>query len=115
MKTHETKKRRQAAQIDNINSDYNIPSIKRLSKNGVKVRNENGDVELFPSESEEDEQLLTGINKDTKGIKKKSNRISKLENRSQSKQVEPEADIPLEESEQEEMVDIVKELDIEDW
>ncbi|XP_014086348.1 nucleolar complex protein 2 [Bactrocera oleae] len=115
LKTHETKKRRQAAQIDNINIDYNIPSIKRLSKNGVKVRNENGDVELFPSESEEDEQLLTGINKDTKGIKKKSNRISKLENRSQSKQVEPEADIPLEESEQEEMVDIVKELDIEDW
>ncbi|XP_050319123.1 nucleolar complex protein 2 homolog [Bactrocera neohumeralis] len=115
LKTHETKKRRQAAQIDNINIDYNIPSIKRLNKDGVKIRNGNGEVELFPSESEEDEQLLIEINKDTKGIKKKGNRKSKLENRVQNQKEEPESAMPLEESEHEEMVDIVKELDIEDW
>ncbi|XP_039952541.1 nucleolar complex protein 2 homolog [Bactrocera tryoni] len=114
LKTHETKKRRQAAQIDNINIDYNIPSIKRLNKDGLKIRNGNGEVELFPSESEEDEQLLIEINKDTKGIKK-SNRKSKLENRVQNQKEEPESAMPLEESEHEEMVDIVKELDIEDW
>uniref|UniRef100_A0A034WDR2 Nucleolar complex protein 2-like protein n=1 Tax=Bactrocera dorsalis TaxID=27457 RepID=A0A034WDR2_BACDO len=115
LKTHETKKRRQAAQIDNINIDYNIPSIKRLNKDGVKITNENGEVELFPSESEEDEQLLIGINKDTKGIKKKGSRKSKLENGIQKQKKEQETAVPLEESEHEEMVDIVKELDIEDW
>lgn len=116
LKTHETKKRRQAAQIDNINIDYNIPRVKRLNKDGAKIRNENGEVELFPSESEEDEQLLTNINKEnTKDIKKNGNRKSNLENGSQSKQVEKEADIPVEESEHEEIVDIVKELDTDDW
>ncbi|XP_018787682.1 PREDICTED: nucleolar complex protein 2 homolog [Bactrocera latifrons] len=115
LKTHEIKKRRQAAQIDSININYNIPTIKRLNKDGVNIRNENGELELFPSESEEDEPLLIGINKDAKGIKKNGNRKSKLENGIENQKLEPETVIPLEESEHEDMVDIVKELDIEDW
>jgi len=55
LKTHEIKKRRQAAQTDEINADYDVPKLKKLPpKSGVPVRNENGEVELFPSDSEDE-------------------------------------------------------------
>ncbi|CAD6998465.1 nucleolar complex protein 2 homolog [Ceratitis capitata] len=111
-KTHETKKRRQAAQIESINADYDVPIIKRSNKVGVPIRNENGGIELFPSESEDELETETGDSKD-KGVDiKKKNKVKKQKLVEEANTV---VDTPLENPEENESVDIVKDLDIDEW
>ncbi|XP_017479531.1 PREDICTED: nucleolar complex protein 2 homolog [Rhagoletis zephyria] len=114
VKTHEAKKRRQAAQIDSINADYDIPSIKRSSKDNVAIRNDNGELELFPSDSEDEEMPNTDIKeRDNPPLRVK--RIKKQKKPKQASASQPEDDIPLEEPDNPESVDIVKDLDLDDW
>lgn len=124
VKTHETKKRRQAAQADNINDDYNLPTIKKSAKKStVAVKNENGEVELFPSDSEDDEVKIPGAeDSDEEMVEEKSKKKTKatkekkLKKKPKKAENEDEFDIPLEEPvEGDEEVDIVKDLDLDDW
>lgn len=124
VKTHETKKRRQAAQADVINDGYDVPTIKKpAKKSGVPVKNENGEVELFPSDSEDDEVKIPGAEDSDEEMveeeeEEKPKKKSKKEKKSKKSKVseEKEYDIPVEEPvEGEEDVDIVKDLDLDDW
>ncbi|XP_030565549.1 nucleolar complex protein 2 homolog [Drosophila novamexicana] len=125
LKTHETKKRRQAAQTDDINADYDVPKLKRpAAKTGVTVRNEDGELELFPSDSEDDD--AAGIPHDDddddddeeeavppqpKKPKHKQDNEPRLEPK-QAVPAEPAAD---DYDEAATAVDIVKDLDLNDW
>ncbi|XP_075153007.1 nucleolar complex protein 2 [Haematobia irritans] len=122
VKTHETKKRRQAAQADRVNDDYDLPTIKKQSKKVVSVKNENGEVELFPSDSEDDEEdgaKLPGLeNSDEEDMEEEEKPKKKSKKDKKKKEKKPkedmEYDIPIEDPE-EECVDIVKDLDMDDW
>ncbi|XP_053961794.1 nucleolar complex protein 2 homolog [Anastrepha ludens] len=115
IKTHETKKRRQAAQIDSINTGYDVPSIKRPKKDGVTIRNDNGELELFPSDSEDEKPLPPHINgEDSAPENERRNKKQKQEKQKKTKKTVPEVEIPIEDS-LAENVDIVKDLDLNDW
>lgn len=101
VRTHINKKKRQAIDSDNIN-DYNLPSIKR----GTKVHRSathDGPVDLFPSDDEDDDELgLEPLSKKAKHAP------------------EPEEVVAAEPDEEEDDfvdngVDIVKDLDMDDW
>lgn len=126
VKTHETKKRRQAAQADRINDDYNLPTLKKPTKKStISIKNENGDVELFPSDSEDDgESGLPGVENSDDEMEvedevpqkaTKKDKKSKQKFKDAADQEEVEYDVPIEEPEGEEDVDIVKDLDLDDW
>ncbi|XP_023304559.2 nucleolar complex protein 2 homolog [Lucilia cuprina] len=122
VKTHETKKRRQAAQADVINDDYNLPTIKKSSKkSSVPVKNENGEIELFPSDSEDDDVKIPGAEDSDEEMleekpKKKSSTKEKKSKKKAKVSEEIEYNVPVEEPvEGEEDVDIVKDLDLDDW
>ncbi|XP_073826382.1 nucleolar complex protein 2 [Musca autumnalis] len=121
VKTHETKKRRQAAQADSVNDGYDLPVIKKQTKKPMSIKNENGEVELFPSDSEDDDGAtkLPGVeDSDDEEMeekpKKKAKKDKKKAKKTNDAAEEPEADIPVEEPDNEE-VDIVKDLDMDDW
>uniref|UniRef100_T1P9I6 Uncharacterized protein n=1 Tax=Musca domestica TaxID=7370 RepID=T1P9I6_MUSDO len=126
VKTHETKKRRQAAQADSVNDGYDLPVLKKPTKKPMSIKNENGEVELFPSDSEDDEagdSKLPGVEEsdeeqmvvdDEESKPKKKTKKDKKKSKKASAATEQEVDIPVEEPENEE-VDIVKDLDMDDW
>lgn len=123
VKTHETKKRRQAAQTDRVNDGYGLPTIKKTTKKAVSIKNENGEVELFPSDSEDDEgavSKLPGIEDSDEEMSIQEEEKPKKKSKKDKKKktvltaVEPEYDVPIEEPEGED-VDIVKDLDMDDW
>lgn len=106
VKTHETKKKRQAANTDDIN-DYDVPMIKRKRKNTEKDGGD-GPVELFPSD-DEDENILEASEGLQNGEKKEKRQKKK-------KQKTVKEDVPQQEEEiEDDGVDIVKDLDIDDW
>lgn len=117
LKTHETKKRRQAANTDDIN-DYDIPMIKK-SKIAKKTEDD-GDVELFPSDSEDDE--LNGILKDEEGDEPEVEE-TKPKKKKKEKKLKKAKEVPAPVAEDEDdddegaaaAVDIVKDLDMDDW
>ncbi|SPP82157.1 nucleolar complex protein 2 homolog [Drosophila guanche] len=127
LKTHETKKRRQAAQTDDINSDYAVPKLKRpAAKTGVPVRNENGELELFPSDSEDDEDgpriPMDDDDDDESELeqpKPKKVKVAKSEKKTTEKVAIPEpteAEAAVDDyDESGAAVDIVKDLDLDDW
>ncbi|XP_034670087.1 nucleolar complex protein 2 homolog [Drosophila subobscura] len=127
LKTHETKKRRQAAQTDDINSDYAVPKLKRpAAKTGVPVRNENGELELFPSDSEDDEGgphiPMDDDDDDESELeqpKPKKVKVAKSEKKTIEKAAIPEpteAEAAVDDyDEAGAAVDIVKDLDLDDW
>ncbi|BFF94498.1 nucleolar complex protein 2 homolog [Drosophila madeirensis] len=127
LKTHETKKRRQAAQTDDINSDYAVPKLKRpAAKTGVPVRNENGELELFPSDSEDDEGgphiPMDDDDDDESELeqpKPKKVKVAKSEKKTTEKAAIPEpteAEAAVDDyDEAGAAVDIVKDLDLDDW
>ncbi|XP_020812496.1 nucleolar complex protein 2 homolog [Drosophila serrata] len=123
LKTHETKKRRQAAQTDEINADYDVPKLKKLpAKTGVPVRNEKGEVELFPSDSEDDSDDGLPMGSDDEDDEEeeleveveqpKSKKAKKEKQKSQPAEDAPAAD---DYDEAGGAVDIVKDLDLNDW
>ncbi|KAH8392099.1 hypothetical protein KR215_000598 [Drosophila sulfurigaster] len=123
LKTHETKKRRQAAQTDDINADYDIPKLKKpAAKSGVPVRNEQGEVELFPSDSEDeamdipkdddDEEEEEEVQPQPKQPKRKEDKKKRKSEKSQEPAVEEAGD---DYDEAATAVDIVKDLDLDDW
>ncbi|EDW03481.1 nucleolar complex protein 2 homolog [Drosophila grimshawi] len=123
VKTHETKKRRQAAQTDDINADYDIPKLKRpAAKTGVPVRNEDGELELFPSDSEDDDAGIPyqddDDDDDDGDISEPEEPQPKKPKRKQPKEQSKET-IPAEPAdyydEAAAAVDIVKDLDLSDW
>ncbi|XP_037960444.1 nucleolar complex protein 2 homolog [Teleopsis dalmanni] len=120
VKTHETKKRRQAAQADSINDDYNLPMIKRKSV-GPPVKDINGEVELFPSESEDDVPAALQSDEDNKTdvLKQKVKKTKKIKKTKKAKQTD---DNPVTTAQSEEFlndsadnIDIVKDLNLDDW
>ncbi|KAH8249730.1 hypothetical protein KR032_011926, partial [Drosophila birchii] len=124
LKTHETKKRRQAAQTDEINADYDVPKLKKLpAKTGVPVRNEKGEVELFPSDSEDedDDGLPIGSDDDEEEDEleveeeqpksKKAKRETPEKNKAEKLKSQPDDEY----DEAGGAVDIVKDLDLNDW
>lgn len=102
VRTHVNKKKRQAIDSEDIN-DYNLPSIKRR---GAKVHRDDADgpVDLFPSDEEDDEDLEVEqpVAKRTKGEPKAK--------KSKAVVVEEEED-----EFDDGGVDIVKDLDLDDW
>lgn len=128
VKTHETKKRRQAAQTDAINDDYNVPSIKKKVKSSaVPVKNENGELELFPSDSEDEEHNIKAFEEDdeeeqqaekTKVKKSKKDKLSKKSKKaklSTETSENPESANMDDDEADTNQVDIVKDLDLNDW
>ncbi|XP_043646305.1 nucleolar complex protein 2 homolog [Drosophila teissieri] len=125
LKTHETKKRRQAAQTDEINADYDVPKLKKLpAKTGVPVRNENGEVELFPSDSEDDDNdgLHLGSDDDDDEDVQNEGEVEVEQPKAKKKKKEmPEkqklrlATVDDEYDEAGGAVDIVKDLDLNEW
>uniref|UniRef100_A0A1I8PBQ6 Uncharacterized protein n=1 Tax=Stomoxys calcitrans TaxID=35570 RepID=A0A1I8PBQ6_STOCA len=124
VKTHETKKRRQAAQADRVNDDYDLPSIKKPAKKAVSIKNENGEVELFPSDSEDEVvSKLPGASESEEDMEMedKPKRVPKKDKKKKKDKLstaaaakEREFEVPLEEPEDENL-DIVKDLDMDDW
>ncbi|XP_059221327.1 nucleolar complex protein 2 homolog [Stomoxys calcitrans] len=123
VKTHETKKRRQAAQADRVNDDYDLPSIKKPAKKAVSIKNENGEVELFPSDSEDEVvSKLPGASESEEDMdmEDKPKRVPKKDKKKKKDKLstaaakEREFEVPLEEPEDEDL-DIVKDLDMDDW
>lgn len=100
VKTNFTKKKRQAIQSEDIN-DYDIPSIKRKSP-GTEKPAQDGPVELFPSDDENDDLEVERQPKAKKAKKEK-------------KTVEHVADVEDEDDFNDDGVDIVKDLDLDDW
>ncbi|KMY91293.1 nucleolar complex protein 2 homolog [Drosophila simulans] len=125
LKTHETKKRRQAAQTDEINADYDVPKLKKLPvKTGVPVRNENGEVELFPSDSEDEgnDGLHFGSDDDDDGDVHKEEEVEVEQPKAKkAKKAKPEkqnhrpAIVEDDYDEAGGAVDIVKDLDLNEW
>ncbi|XP_017082525.2 nucleolar complex protein 2 homolog [Drosophila eugracilis] len=126
LKTHETKKRRQAAQTDEINADYDVPKLKKLpAKSGVPVRNENGEIELFPSDSEDegDDGLnVESDNDDDEGEEVEEEEVEveqpKAKKAKKDKHEEVKSQPAAVEDDYDETggaVDIVKDLDLNDW
>ncbi|XP_067625122.1 nucleolar complex protein 2 [Eurosta solidaginis] len=114
VKIHETKKRRQAAQIDIINADYEIPSIKRNNRGGVSMKSEKGKVALFPSDSEDGDQLPEVAENDERLTEKiKRNKKRNLEKRKEAEKLQ--SNVGVEEPDLAESIDIVKDLDLDDW
>ncbi|XP_058834019.1 nucleolar complex protein 2 homolog [Topomyia yanbarensis] len=131
-KENEKVKRRQATQSEDI-SDYNLPSITKLDKKPTATKE--GPTELFPSDDDDDEtdnfedvdpefdstekkkipkkQKLEPKVKKTKKMKeiaeKKETKKNKL------KPTGENADFPLERTDNNEEVDILKDLTLEDW
>ncbi|XP_030380631.1 nucleolar complex protein 2 homolog [Scaptodrosophila lebanonensis] len=113
-KMHETKKRRQAAQTDDINDDCGVPKLKRPAMNkSAPLRNERGEVELFPSDSEgeitADETEQTKPQQQKKKTEKPEKK--KKESKNVLSAVEPEDDL----DDSGAAVDIVKDLDMNEW
>ncbi|KAH8357329.1 hypothetical protein KR200_001363, partial [Drosophila serrata] len=126
LKTHETKKRRQAAQTDEINADYDVPKLKKLpAKTGVPVRNEKGEVELFPSDSEDDSDDGLPMGSDDEDDEEeeleveveqpKSKKAKKEKPEKQKSQPAEDAPAADDYDEAGGAVDIVKDLDLNDW
>lgn len=101
VKTHETKKKRQAASSDDIN-DYDLPVVNKRklgSKVGQKV-NQDGQVELFPSDSEDNDD------DDDLPVPKKHKKEKK-----QKLAIEED----IEDNYVDDGIDIVKDLNLDDW
>ncbi|KAL9925747.1 nucleolar complex protein 2 homolog [Glossina fuscipes] len=121
VKTHETKKRRQAAQSEIINDDYDLPKIKKLTKrSAATIKDEGDEIDLFPSDSEEESEKLKSSPgaADSQGDEKRKQltKVSKREKKVKMALGKPsiECGAPNEEPENEE-VDILKDLDLDDW
>lgn len=104
VKTNFTKKKRQAIQSEDIN-DYDVPSIKR-KLTGTKKATDDGPVELFPSDDENDELEV-----------EKQPRPKKM--KKDKKAIEPAAEMEDDDDDDDDFnddgVDIVKDLDLNDW
>ncbi|XP_055530613.1 nucleolar complex protein 2 homolog [Wyeomyia smithii] len=126
-KENEKIKRRQATQSENID-DYNLPTIKKLEKKPVSVRD--GPAELFPSDDEEDDSGNGPELDSTEEIdevpknahkKKKEQKVNAKETKKQNKNKakntvnDQEAEFPLEKADTSEAVDILKDLTLDDW
>ncbi|KAH8269360.1 hypothetical protein KR018_007474 [Drosophila ironensis] len=134
VKTHETKKRRQAAQTDEINADYDVPKLKKLpAKSGLPVRNEKGELELFPSDSEDDEDV-NGLPRvsddddlgdddddDAEELEEEQPKSKKAKKEKKTKPEKPKSQPVAEDAAGDDYdeaggaVDIVKDLDLDDW
>lgn len=119
LKTHETKKRRQAAQTDDINADYDLPKLKRpAAKTTVPVRNEDGELELFPSDSEDDAAGIPDDDEDDSEAEQPQPKKAK-QKEDKKKEKKPQQVTPEEAAddydESAAAVDIVKDLDLNDW
>uniref|UniRef100_A0A1A9WKS9 Uncharacterized protein n=1 Tax=Glossina brevipalpis TaxID=37001 RepID=A0A1A9WKS9_9MUSC len=117
VKTQETKKRRQAAQSETVNDDYDLPGIKKpIKRSAGVIKNENGEIDLFPSDSEEDHEKpklsSEAGDENPKQLSKVSKKRKKVKKDLGKPQIENE--VPIEEHETEE-VDILKDLDLNDW
>lgn len=116
LKTHEMKKKRQAAQSDEINDNYGLPILKKVAKK-EKSDAEMENMELFPTDDEDEadngevesmdnnkhlldysdeEPNICGVNKPIENLQEKYD------------------ELPVEELD-EAHVDIVKDLDLDDW
>lgn len=121
LKTHETKKRRQAAQTDDINADYDLPKLKKpTAKKTVSVRNEDGELELFPSDSEDDAAGIPDDDDDNEdNSEAEEPQPKKAKQKQDKKEKKPQQVAPEEAAddydESAAAVDIVKDLDLNDW
>ncbi|XP_055594248.1 nucleolar complex protein 2 homolog [Uranotaenia lowii] len=135
-KENEKSKRRQANQSDNIN-DYELPTIKKLdkkTKTSKKAVNEPTD--LFPSDDDEDdsgngpeldsadEEELNNLRKKKKDKKVKKSKqgaedvatkLKTKKGKKKQKKAVDEGDFPLENGQDTEGVDILKDLTLDDW
>ncbi|GAB0087928.1 Nucleolar complex protein 2 homolog [Sergentomyia squamirostris] len=106
MKTNEVKRRREANQTDEI-SDFHLPTLKRRLPREEKSDNE-GPVDLLPSDSDEEELVLEKpIKKKMKTLKVKPIKVEEIkkENPDEDEDMTTNAG-PL---------DVVEDLDIADW
>jgi len=103
VKTNFTKKKRQAIQSENIN-DYDIPSIKRKLPGTEKAAQE-GPVELFPSDDENEDSEAEQQPKPKKA--KKEKKVEDI--------AEDVAEVEEDDDFEDDGVDIVKDLDLDDW
>lgn len=102
VKTNFTKKKRQAIQSEDIN-DYDIPSMKRKLPGAKKTAQDDGPVELFPSDDENEE---LEVEKQPKPKKMKKDK----------QMVQPVDEVADDDDEfNDDGVDIVKDLDLDDW
>lgn len=102
VRTHVNKKKRQAIDSDNIN-DYNLPSIKRRAKVHRSSNDDDGPVDLFPSDDDEDELELE---------KPLADEQTDEEDVEADEAAAPEED---DDDFVDNGVDIVKDLDLDDW
>lgn len=101
VKTNFSKKKRQAVQSEDIN-DYDLPSIKRKLP-GTEKSVQDGPVELFPSD-DENEELELEKKPQPKKAKKEKEVIEHVA------EVEEDDDDFIDDG-----IDIVKDLDLDDW
>ncbi|XP_062559948.1 nucleolar complex protein 2 homolog [Armigeres subalbatus] len=127
-KENEKAKRRQATQSENI-GDYDLPTIKRPERK--EKAQQDGPVDLFPSDDEEDdsgngpelddsmeedEQIPKQKSKKDKKKPKKVDDVEKKKKKKVKKQKDtPGAEYPLEKNGDGEEVDILKDLNLDDW
>lgn len=100
VKTNFTKKKRQAIQSEDVN-DYDLPSIKRKLP-GTEKPAQDGPVELFPSDDENDDLEV-----------EKQPQPKKM--RKEKEPVEQVTEMDDDDDFNDDGVDIVKDLDLDDW
>lgn len=105
-KTNAVKQKREATQSDDIN-DYKLPTIiKRPAKGRSSDDDDDGPVDLFPSDSDDEE---TELERPVKRVKKEKKKIKLVSN--------DDADTTQDNDEEDyaKHVDIVEDLDISEW
>lgn len=111
LKTHVNKRKRQATESEDIN-DYNLPTINR--KKGAKVREaRDGPVDLFPSDDEDEDDVMRNGNAGTDDEEEVEEERRPAKKQKPTKpQLDADDDDDYNEAGN---VDIVKDLDLNDW
>lgn len=107
VRTHINKKKRQAIDSENI-SDYNLPSIKRRAKVHRSANDDkDGPVDLFPSDDDDELDLEKQLGSD-------DDDDDEVETAEKTK---PAVAVPEDDEDDDDFVDvdIVKDLDMDDW
>uniref|UniRef100_A0A1Q3EXK3 Protein involved in nuclear export of pre-ribosomes n=1 Tax=Culex tarsalis TaxID=7177 RepID=A0A1Q3EXK3_CULTA len=126
---NEKVKRREANQSEDV-ADYELPTIKKITKKQQQVRRE-GPVELFPSDDDDDSDSGNGPEVDSDEAdevvvpKKKKKKVDKSVGKEKQKKAKKskkgavvegeEPEYPTERDDGVEAVDILKDLKLDDW
>lgn len=115
VRTHVNKRKRQATETDDIN-DYNLPTINRQKGAGKSKQPRDGPVDLFPSDDEDEDDVMRNGDLATDDEEEEEQRPAKKPKIVKAKPTKAvDADDDDDNYNEAGNVDIVKDLDLNDW